>query len=683
MLAVTVASTSPRLAQIELQAAATHGSLVELRLDRMRQPPDLPALLAAKKCPVIVSCRRTQDGGEWQRSEESRRDLLREAADAGADYIEIELDVAANLTRCGSAKRLISFTALADPSANLADVQQEAFDRDADAVRIAAPAPTLDRAWPLLNVIARQEKPTIGVGIGRAATMVAVLAAKLGSPWSYAVVDSTSATFDGQPTVHELDKLLHISAIDPTAPLVGVTGISAPRLALVGAINAAFARLGTKCRCVPLELDDIHNVARALDAFTLMGLVLAPAHRTGICELLEQGDLLSPLGPTPGGSADNAAWIEDCEELAKRTGQAELLVNHGGRWAGLNTTWRTAAEAMSPLIKSSAGAKRLIEDRRVLLLGGSSSAQAIAYAVTREGANLAICAPDRNRAADLAERVGCRPLTVDQLRLVDPQVLIATDGGPDADGGWSAVHDRLNEETVVLDLSRPPLDTPLIEAAWSRGCRVVDPLDALVAEIDCIVRAFTGKPAPLGELGDVLTGLKTAALAAPPAAAPPPEFVTPAAPTPAASLPQLEESPAAEPASPLFDLLSDEPSGVAPRVEAAEPASAADLPLLSDSASGPLPELVSLPRDEVEFRPPRPVRVDVQPPARAAVYDVVPAPPPPPPRKKWWLVQVGGAVVNWVWLMWVTLLGGTGLYIAVKVLALIAKWLDEQGRPAS
>ena len=46
-------------------------------------------------CPVIVTCRRESEGGRWEQSEEARLLLLRTAIVEGADYVDLEEDIAA------------------------------------------------------------------------------------------------------------------------------------------------------------------------------------------------------------------------------------------------------------------------------------------------------------------------------------------------------------------------------------------------------------------------------------------------------------------------------------------------------------------------------------------------------------------------------------------------------------
>src|SRR5260370_24133586 len=94
MICVSMAQESRRLALADMLNAARQGDLLELRLDRFAKAADVAELLTAKPKPVIMTCRRSQDGGQWQGPEEERLALLRHCIISKADYVEIELDVA-------------------------------------------------------------------------------------------------------------------------------------------------------------------------------------------------------------------------------------------------------------------------------------------------------------------------------------------------------------------------------------------------------------------------------------------------------------------------------------------------------------------------------------------------------------------------------------------------------------
>ncbi|HEY6564913.1 MAG TPA: type I 3-dehydroquinate dehydratase, partial [Pirellulaceae bacterium] len=68
--------------------AADQIPLVELRMDYIRRDVNVRRLLELRPCPVILSCRREKDGGQWKGNEEQRLMLLRSAIVEGADYVD-------------------------------------------------------------------------------------------------------------------------------------------------------------------------------------------------------------------------------------------------------------------------------------------------------------------------------------------------------------------------------------------------------------------------------------------------------------------------------------------------------------------------------------------------------------------------------------------------------------------
>src|SRR5689334_10098674 len=92
-ICVVVGSTRHQMVQIEIQEAAKRGArLIELRLDFLAKAPDFKRLLATKPCPLVATVRRRQDGGRWDREEQDRRMLLRQAVVAGFDWVDVETD---------------------------------------------------------------------------------------------------------------------------------------------------------------------------------------------------------------------------------------------------------------------------------------------------------------------------------------------------------------------------------------------------------------------------------------------------------------------------------------------------------------------------------------------------------------------------------------------------------------
>ena len=79
----------------EYQHLAEFGAdLAELRLDYIGRHIDLLRLLKEKFCPVVITCRRREDGGRLEKSEAERQMILRSAIASGVDFVDLEEDIA-------------------------------------------------------------------------------------------------------------------------------------------------------------------------------------------------------------------------------------------------------------------------------------------------------------------------------------------------------------------------------------------------------------------------------------------------------------------------------------------------------------------------------------------------------------------------------------------------------------
>ena len=109
MICVSIGRTRHKMITLEHRALADRGAkLVELRLDWLSRLPDLGRLIDNRPTPVIITCRRREDGGRWRGNEDQRMTILRSAIVAGVDYVDIEEDIAKSVPRYGDTKRIIS-----------------------------------------------------------------------------------------------------------------------------------------------------------------------------------------------------------------------------------------------------------------------------------------------------------------------------------------------------------------------------------------------------------------------------------------------------------------------------------------------------------------------------------------------------------------------------------------------
>jgi shikimate dehydrogenase len=175
-----------------------------------------------------------------------------------------------------------------------------------------------------------------------------------------------------------------------------------------------------------------------------------------------------------------------CDRLtdsARATGAVNTLWREGGALWGDNTD---VAGFLATLDAEAPGWRDRVDS--AIVLGAGGVARAIVHGLASRGvARIAIVNRTRARAVALAERFGpvARAATWDELpQLLDKAGLLANAtilgmaGQPPLDVNLAP----LKAESVVADVVYVPLTTPLVEAAWRRGCIAVGGLGMLLRQ---------------------------------------------------------------------------------------------------------------------------------------------------------------------------------------------------------
>lgn len=484
MICISIAAQSHRLAIVDMYNAAPQCDLLELRLDKLKKMPQVNMFLETRQKPVLVACRRPQDGGEWGGIEETRLTVLRQAIVDGAEYVELEVDAASQVPRYGKTKRVISFTATEPVKGKLDAVYGRACAQQADVVKFTAPTATLEEAWPLLRIMEKQKVPIVAVGVGEPGLTLSLLGRKLGSPWIYAALEKGMEAHPGQASVSDLEEVYRWRDIGPETRLLGVAGFTPQQKLTVRLMNAAFAHLGSDYRCLPMEVGNVGNFQRMMEAMRITACVLDEAY---------WADIFSVLNET--------------EEAAKLSRHADLVVQEQSGWTGYSTLWRAAVHSLEETLRREKGAgDNPLKGRNVLLAGATSAARALAYGIQQRGGLLAVTGPDAERAQLLAQMFQCRYVPLQRSYDTAYDVLIAAPTETGADGNPVQNFDTsyVRQNTTVLDLADIPEETELLAEARARGCTVVEPKDVLFAQVIQRLRPLTGKEVPIDVLRDAM-----------------------------------------------------------------------------------------------------------------------------------------------------------------------------------
>jgi 3-dehydroquinate dehydratase/shikimate dehydrogenase len=477
MICISIAQESRRFALVDMLNAAPQCDLLEVRLDRFDRAPDVGELLGLKsRPPVIMSCRRVRDGGQWQGGEDERLALLRQCIISKAEYVEIELDAADRVRKFPPSQRVISYTNLEETPANLAEIYAEAQTKSPDVIKLVTRAHTPEEAWPLVQILAKPAVPTVVVGLGKPGVMLTVLARKMGAPWAYAALERGMEAYPDQPTVRDLETVYHYRAIGRATRLVGVTGFSEPSYVTVALLNTALAHLGLNARCLPLEVGNLRLFRKVLEAVKLTGVVVDAEHR---------GALL--------------AVATKLDTAAQHAQAADLIVRQGDEWHGHNLLPRAAGAALEATLRARSPADRPLEGRSVMLVSVNGLTRAMAERIQRGGGIPIIASRDRDAAHELAQALGCRYVPFEALYSTLHDVLVVCGEEPRhpaakgkaAEGGVHSGY--LKPSMTVLDLTTLPRKSALLRDAEQRGCGVVSPRQVLLEQVARQVKVLAGQ----------------------------------------------------------------------------------------------------------------------------------------------------------------------------------------------
>jgi 3-dehydroquinate dehydratase/shikimate dehydrogenase len=472
------------MALADMLTAARQADLLEVRLDRFEKAPDFKDILAARRKPVIVTCRRPCDGGEWQGSEEERLALLRQCVVQKVDYVEIELDVADQIRPFPGAKRVISYTNLNETPTDIDELYNEARTKKADVIKITTRARTPEEAWPLVQILAKSSVPTVVVGLGQPGIMLATLGKKLGAPWTYAALGRGLESYPGQPTIADLETVYHYRTIERSTRLIGVTGFGERSRCVVAVLNACLTRCKLPTRCWPVAMGDPRLFRKIMQAVKLAGVVIDDGHQAAAAAIATESD---------SGAAEAKA--------------ADLLLPIEGGWRAYQTASSAAVAALESELQARSPADMPLRDRIVMVVGTGALARGVVRRVQARGANAVLAGRDRDQAHRLAEELGCRYVRKEALysTLHDVLVVCPEDSGPSEASEAESVHPGyLRPGMTVLDLTAL-LTSPLLQSAEAAGCAVVSPRQLFVQGLSRQYHLLTDEGAPEQVLKDALT----------------------------------------------------------------------------------------------------------------------------------------------------------------------------------
>lgn len=475
----------------EYKALVEQGAqLVELRVDYLNRAPELSRLLPGRPTPVVITCRRDNDKGLWRGTEEQRLTLLRAAIVQGADYVDLEEDAALAIRRYGPTKRIVSYHNFEDTPQNIEEIHARLAKCDPDIIKLATTAILPSDNARMLKLVASSKIPTIGFCMGDLGSISRILTGKFGAPFTYAAPSKERAVAPGQLTFQELRKIYRYESINAQTDVYGVVADPVAHSLSPLLHNRAFARAGLNKVYVPMRVPDrlLVSTFEAYGALGLKGLSVTIPHKEAAIGLTSHYD-----GPVQEIGAANT-----------------LYTDSAGTWWAANTDSTAAVESIALGLQEGLPdpqpEPRLLDGKRVLLLGAGGVARAIGWACVRAGAAVTVTNRTTARGRELAERLGCQFVSWENRGTSFSDVIVnCTSIGmhPDVDE-TPLPENLLHDGTLVFDTVYNPEQTMLIRQARDRGCKVVTGVEMFVRQAARQFRYFTGQEASLDQFREII-----------------------------------------------------------------------------------------------------------------------------------------------------------------------------------
>lgn len=450
--------------------------LVELRVDYVGRAVDVGRLIKDRPGPVVITARRREDGGRWMRSEKDRLALLRTAIASGVEYVDLEVDIADQIPRYGTTKRIISYHDFDETPDNLEQLHAAMADEDADIVKIATMATSFDDNLRMIEMVRNAKIPTIGICMGEMGLITRIMGDQLGSPFTYATFNKDKEMAPGLLEWRELREIYRYNQIDAKTAWFGVIGDPIAHSYSPLIHNAAFAEKEINARYLPIRVpkDDMNTFVRHAKDMNISGLSVTIPNKERAFELCTQAE-------------SSAAGI----------GAVNTLIFRDQEVLGYNTDYRAAMDCVEETLKLERKDTKSLAGDACVVLGAGGVSRAIAYGLRLRGADVYITSRTHERAQVLASELGCRCMEWTNRHDIKPILLVnATPVGMHPNVDASPYNENMiTEYMTVFDTIYNPENTLLIKHAIKRRAKVITGVDMFVRQAAYQFKLFTGQDA--------------------------------------------------------------------------------------------------------------------------------------------------------------------------------------------
>lgn len=428
----------------------------------------------------------------WRGDEKQRQAVLREAIIGGAEYVDIEVDIAQSIPRYGKTKRIVSYHNFDETPIELYDIYHKMVQCDPDIIKIVTMANAPSDNVRILEMLRAADVPTIAFCMGEFGTISRILCGKLGAPFTYAGFSGEREMAPGQLTYAEMRKLYRYNKITEKTKIFGVIGDPIAHSMSPLLHNSAFRKVGFDGVYLPLRIpsDSLEESLDEFEKLNVAGYSVTIPHKEDVLEFANIPDLNVDL-----------------------IGAANTLFKQDGEWQATNTDFDAIAQTVTAALSKDSKANSDVANKRVLILGAGGAARAAVSAMQQQGAVVVVTNRTKDRAKKLATELNC--LTVDWANrgseVCDILINCTSVGMHPKVNECPYEPHWLRESMLVFDTVYTPENTLLLKHARERGCMTASGLEMFVRQAAKQFELFTGQDAPIDYMVETLRRYLSAA----------------------------------------------------------------------------------------------------------------------------------------------------------------------------
>jgi 3-dehydroquinate dehydratase/shikimate dehydrogenase len=448
MIIVSITGPSMPAALSQMAASRRYADMFELRLDLIERPK-IDQLIAHSRRPIIATCRSVRQGGAFGGSKVLRSRTLEEAANLGAQYIDIEYDANSLVIKrhndSSGPKVILSRHYVDSAPRDVRRLFWRMLETGADILKLAYyahDAADIRYAIEFLRLAAREKRKAVAIAMGVAGEATRILYRKFGGWATFAAPESGKAAAQGQLTARTLRLLYRAHALSRSTKIFGVIGNPLGQSRGIFVHNPLFKTSQVDAVYCRFQVKDLSAFMRYVSSH-LAGFSVTIPHKRAVMRFLD---------------------VIDKSSLA--IGAVNTVVRRHEKLYGTNTDASGALDAIEEVT--------VICGKRMLVLGAGGAARAIAFAAKERGAEVYVANRTGRKAKRLASELGLRAVPLEEVQKVQYDVVVnATSVGMVPNPMNSLVPKNVLRGKIVFDaVYNPPL-TRLLQDAKSVGATVI------------------------------------------------------------------------------------------------------------------------------------------------------------------------------------------------------------------